>query len=113
MCQRQIVCGASPTSVCKHVFELIDILVAYAGDGNTSSNDTSSVAWNLLGAIGITQTRYKPSPRAKFLSISLAYYLLHQITVCPEKRDISDQMEDKERGLPILRIAPGTPQDKW
>ena len=111
MCQRQIVCGASPTSVCKHVFELIEILVAYAGDGSTASSGTSNVAWNLLGVIGIAQSRYKPSPRAKFLSIGLAYFLLHQIIVCAD--DTRDQIEDKEQGLPILRIVSVNSLDKW
>ena len=113
MCQRQIVCGASPTSVCKHVFELIEILVAYAGDGTTSSSGTSNVAWNLLGVIGIAQSRYKPSPRAKFLSISLAYFLLHQIIIFPGEDDTRDKIGDKEQGLPILRVASGKSLDQW
>ena len=113
MCQRQLICGGSPTSACNHVLGLVQILVGSVGDGVAASTGTSSVAWNLLGAIGITETPYKPSPRFKFLAVGLAYFLLHQIVV--KKTDNIDpkEVQNKNQGLPILRITANSAPDKW
>ena len=107
LCQRQILCGASPFSTCKHVIELVDIFMSYIGEGDASGG-TSNVAWNILGAIGITQTPYKPSPRFKFLAASLAYFLLQQIVTKPQTKDKESNGQNKEtpdadQEAPILR----------
>ena len=102
LCQRQLICGASPTSVCKYAIELVHILLSFIGEGISAVTGTSNVAWNILGAIGITQSPYNPSPRFRFLAVGLAYFLLRQIVIKPE--DISDpNIEDKHKGIPVLR----------
>ena len=106
MCQRQIACGSSVTAVSKHVLDLIDILVEFAQDGTLMSGGGSSrVAWNLLAAIGITHARYKPSPRATFLAISLAYFLLHQIMIPPKGNKVTEVSRKGFGQLPSLRTS--------
>ena len=50
MCHRQLICGASPSSVCKHTIELVHILLGFIGEGISTVAGTSNVAWNILGA---------------------------------------------------------------
>ena len=101
MCHRQLICGASPSSVCKHAIELVHILLGFIGEGISTVAGTSNVAWNILGAIGITQTPYKPSPRFRFLAVGLAYFLLRQIVIKPDGNVPNKQ--DQEKGVPFLR----------
>ena len=102
MCHRQLICGASPSSVCKHAIELVDILLGFIGEGISTVGGTSNVAWNILGAIGITQTPYKPSPRFRFLAVGLAYFLLRQIVI--EQKNVNDpNILDQEKSVPLLR----------
>ena len=102
LCQRQLICGGSPTSVCKYVIELVDILLGFVGEGISTVGGTSSVAWNILGAIGITQTPYKPSPRFRFLAIGLAYFLLRQIVI-NQTDDNDPNTQGQHKGHPLLR----------
>ena len=83
---------------------MVDILMSYIGEGE-GSGSTSNVAWNILGAIGITQTPYKPSPRFKFLTTGLAYFLLQQIVLKSEKEsDENKTTKDADKEAPILRM---------
>ena len=102
MCHRQLICGASPSSVCKHVIELVHILLGFIGEGISTGAGTSNVAWNILGAIGITQTPYKPSPRFRFLAVGLSYFLLRQIVI--KQNDVNEpNIQDQENRVPLLR----------
>ena len=84
--------------------EIVDVFMSYIGEGE-GSGSTSNVAWNILGAIGITQTPYKPSPRFKFLTTGLAYFLLQQIVVKSEKdADQNKITKDDDKEAPILRM---------
>ena len=84
----------------------------YIGEGE-GSGGTSNVAWNILGAIGITQTPFKPSPRFKFLTAGVAYFLLHQIVVSsPNKEDKNKTAEDVNEDTPILRMTSNTNDNK-
>ena len=90
--------------------------MSYIGEGDASGG-TSNVAWNILGAIGITQTPYKPSPRFKFLAASLAYFLLRQIVTKPQTNDKEANEQNKEtqegnHDAPILRIKVNCDNDK-
>ena len=79
--------------------------MSYIGEGE-GSGGTSNVAWNILGAIGITQTPFKPSPRFKFLTAGVAYFLLHQIVVASQNNDDKNKMaKDVNEETPILRMT--------
>ena len=111
LCRRQITCGASPVSTCKHVIDLVDILIGYLGDGISTSTGSSNVAWNILGAIGLTQTTYSPSPRFKFLATSLAFFLLQQIII-EKKETVDSDDQNPDNGVPFLRISTTPVLDK-
>ena len=84
----------------------------YIGEGE-GSGSTSNVAWNILGAIGITQTPFKPSPRFKFLTAGVAYFLLYQIVVSsPNNEDKNKTAEDVNEDTPILRMTSNTNDNK-
>ena len=76
--QRQWLSGAKMASLAKQVMDLIDVLLMVARTEEAS-------AWNIFGIIGLSSS-YQPRPRAKFLSLSLAYFLLRQILVGPKLR---------------------------
>ena len=84
LCQRQVTLSTAGPKVIKHVVDFIDVLFAVARIDTDGS-------WNILGMItsGLSAT-YRPTPRAKFLALSLAYFLLKQIAAGPTLRtDIS------------------------
>ena len=83
LCQRQMVCGASEPKVIKHVVDLIDVLFVVA----RMEEPGGGGGWSILGIMGLAAS-YKPTPRAKFLAISLAYFLLRQIATGPHLRTI-------------------------
>ena len=86
--------------------------MSYIGEGE-GSGGTSNVAWNILGAIGITQTPYKPSPRFKFFTAGVAYFLLQQIVVNTQKDDDKNELStNTNEEAPILRMKSNLNDDK-
>lgn len=71
---RQLNCGASEATVVKYLVDLAEFL--------WSLHDDAARSWNLLGALGFS-TKYKPTPRARFLALSLSYYLLTNLVEGP------------------------------
>ena len=88
LCQRQAALSgggggskAGPKAI-KHVIDFIDVLLTAVARVDTEG-------WNILGMIGLSAA-YRPTPRAKFLAVSLAYFLLKQVSAGPSLRtDVS------------------------
>ena len=71
---RQLDCGAGEPLVAKMLLDFIDVITPLLG--------LSGQSWSILGVLGFS-SKYNPPPRAKFLALSLTYFLQSCILTGP------------------------------
>ena len=63
---RQLSCGASEPIVSQMLLDFVDVLSPLLG--------LSGQSWTILGVLGFS-SKYNPPPRAKFLALSITYFI--------------------------------------
>ena len=82
---RQLACGASEPIVSKMLLDFVDVLSPLLG--------LSGQSWTILGVLGFS-SKYIPPPRAKFLALSITYFVYSCVLEGPSL---------KTRGYVLLR----------
>ncbi len=75
LCLRQLACGVGQAMVAKMLLDFLDVLSPLMG--------LQGQSWSILGVLGFS-SKYQPSPRAKFLALSINYMLQSCILEGPQ-----------------------------